>query len=310
MRDAFISYSTTDSAEAYSVRNFLQRSGCTCWMAPDDISAGSDYAEAIPKAIADCRTFVLILSPDAQNSNWVRKELGKALDKGKTVIPFMLRDFKLNDTFDFLLENAQWCHAYNNRDAALQKLLAAVKAQQGTYRYTPHSTATPPKQPTPPPKPTVAQAKPRSTASTHSSSKAISRLIYSLVIWGTFCTISALLIGVSYFLSQRTAMDNGAFFIMAIGMLALIILMPKFHKYDLFNYGINAAIQGNFIQKFLLWLVLGVGIFVTLVILGGLSYLQITAQDSFTPNQVTILAVISGILSLLMMTGWLKKYDF
>ena len=81
MRDAFISYSSTDSAEAYAVRNFLQRSGCTCWMAPDDISAGSDYAEAIPKAIADCRTFVLILSPDAQNSNWVRKELGKALDR-------------------------------------------------------------------------------------------------------------------------------------------------------------------------------------------------------------------------------------
>jgi hypothetical protein len=47
MHDAFISYSTANSSQAYTVRNYLQRSGCTCWMAPDDIPAGSDYAEAI-----------------------------------------------------------------------------------------------------------------------------------------------------------------------------------------------------------------------------------------------------------------------
>lgn len=321
MRDAFISYSSTDSAEAYAVRNYLQRSGCTCWMAPDDISAGSDYADAIPKAIADCRTFVLILSPDAQNSNWVRKELGKALDKGKTVIPFMIRNFKLNDTFDFLLENAQWCHAYTNRDAALTKMLAAVKAQQGTYRYTPQSTATPPRQTTPPPKQTTAapkaaataprssspQARPRPTTTVFSSAKTVPKLMYGLMVWGLFCSITLLLGLLCFFLSEHTGMGTHAFWILGIGMWAAIFLLIAGHKNDRIYDGILSAKRNHFARKLLLWLILTVGIFFTLVVIGGMTYLQIANQDSFTPDQIALLAVCSGVASLAMLIRWLRN---
>ena len=68
--------------------------------------------------------------------------------------------------------------------------------------------------------------------------------------------------------------------------------------------------RGNIIQKFLLWLVLGLGILVALVIIGGLTYLQITGQESFTPDTILVFAVISGVLSLGIMSGWLKKYAF
>lgn len=317
MRDAFISYSTIDSADAYSVRNFLQRNGCTCWMAPDDIAAGSDYAEAIPRAITDCRTFVLIFSPDAQNSTWVRKEVDKALDKGKTVIPFMLRNFKLNDTFDFLLGNAQWCYAYSDRDAALKKLLDAVKDQQGSYRYIPNAAATPPKQTTTTPKAaytapksTVKTAKPRSITRKSMDSKVISRILNIFTAWGAFWSVTGLLAALSYFLSLHTAMGSGAFSIMGIGMLISLILLIKVCKNGLIDDAISAVQQGNFVLKFLLWLVISVGILVLFVIIGGLTYLEVNGYDSFTPVEMTYLAAASGILSLAMVIGWLKKYCF
>ncbi|MBQ5866749.1 MAG: toll/interleukin-1 receptor domain-containing protein [Oscillospiraceae bacterium] len=311
MHDAFISYSTANSSEAYTVRNYLQRSGCTCWMAPDDIPAGSDYAEAIPKAITDCRVFILILSVDAQNSNWVRKELGKAIDKGKTVIPFMIRDFKLNDTFDFLLENAQWCYAYQDRNAALQKMLTAVKGHQGAYSYKPKQSAPPqqkssaPKAAAPTPKPAANTAKKRSA-----DPKVLSRWLYCLAMWGTFCATVCVLLGISFFLSQRTTIGNGAIAIVAIGIPIAIFLTVMLHKKDKLTVWIRSVKRGNMIQKFLLWLVLGVGIFVVLVIIGGLTYLQLVGQESFTQDNIKLLAVISGALSLGIMSGWLKKFVF
>ena len=321
MHDAFISYSTADSAEAYSVRNFLRRSGCTCWMAPDDIPAGSDYADAIPKAIADCRVFVLILSVDAQNSIWVRKELDKALDKGKTVIPFMLYDFKLSDSFDFLLGNAQWCYAYRDRNAALQKILTAVKGSQGTYSFVPKKPKQPVSQPqpkpsapkappapkpaAPTPKPTAAPAKKRSA-----DPKVSSKWLYRMVTWGLFWSITGVLIGVSMYLSMHTAIGDAAVVIAALGLPATIILTIALHKSDRINRMIRRVKRGNFIGKCLLWLFVGVGIFVALGAIAGLTYLQITGQDSLTQDQTAILAAVSGVLSLLITPGWLKKYAF
>ena len=329
MRDAFISYSTADSAEAYSVRNFLRRSGCTCWMAPDDIPAGSDYADAIPKAISDCRVFILILSVDAQNSIWVRKELDKALDKGKTVIPFMLSDFKLSDSFDFLLGNAQWCYAYKDRNAALQKMLSGVKLTQGTYTYVPNKPKQPapqPKQPTPPPQPKPAAPKvtpppPKTQAPTPKPAaqpakkrtadpKVTSKWLYRLVVWGCFWTIFGILVGSCMYLSEHTAMGDAAIALAALGMPAEIILMVVFHKKDKINHMIRRVKRGNFIGKFLLWLVVGVGIFVALGAIIGATYLQITDQESLTQDQMVLLAAASGVLSLLITPGWLKKYVF
>lgn len=326
MRDAFISYSTADSAEAYSVRNFLRRSGCTCWMAPDDIPAGSDYADAIPKAISDCRVFILVLSVDAQNSIWVRKELDKALDKGKTVIPFMLSDFKLSDSFDFLLGNAQWCYAHKDRNAALQKMLSGVKLTQGTYTYVPNKPKQPapqPKQPTPPPqpkpavpkaaaptprpapKPTAAPAKKRS-----GDPKVSSKWLYRLVTWGCFWAMAGLLLSLSMYLSTHPAMGNGAMVIAGLGIPIAIILTVVFHKKDKINHMIRNAKRGNVIRKFLLWLILGVGIFMVLGPICGLIGTQIVGQESLTQDQTVLLAAVSGVLSLIALSRWLKKYTF
>lgn len=128
MRQVFISYSTKDQLQAEAVRNVIEQNGISCWMAPRDIPGGSNYTKEIPNAIRDCQAFVLMLSQNAQASPWVLKELDRAVNEGKTILPFQLEDITLNDEFNFLLTGAQRYDAYQKKSEALQLLIARIKA--------------------------------------------------------------------------------------------------------------------------------------------------------------------------------------
>ena len=128
MHDVFISYSTIDLVPAETVRNVLESNQIPCWMAPRDIPAGSNYVKEIPAAIRNCQVFVLILSRNAQNSQWVLRELDAAVNCGKTILPFMLEDHPLNDEFNFLLTGAQRYAAYQRKAETMEKLVTRIHA--------------------------------------------------------------------------------------------------------------------------------------------------------------------------------------
>jgi hypothetical protein len=97
-------------------------------MAPRDIPGGSNYTREIPIAIRNCKVFVLILSKNAQSSQWVLKELDSAVNCGKVILPFMLEDCILNDEFNFLLTGAQRYAAYQKTAEALETLVSRVRS--------------------------------------------------------------------------------------------------------------------------------------------------------------------------------------
>ena len=66
-------------------------------MAPDSIPVGSSYAKEIPKAIQNCKVFILILSGIAQKSKWIPKELDHAIINSKLLIPVIIEDCQLDD---------------------------------------------------------------------------------------------------------------------------------------------------------------------------------------------------------------------
>lgn len=142
MKEVFISYSTVDTVQAETVRNILEKNGISCWMAPRDIPGGSNYTKEIPIAIRGCKAFVLILSDNAQKSQWVLRELDSAVNSGKVILPFMLEDCALNDEFNFLLTGAQRYAAYQKKAEELEKLVGRVRAvlaadSQNTMQTTP-----------------------------------------------------------------------------------------------------------------------------------------------------------------------------
>ena len=128
MKDVFISYSTIDTVSAETVRDVLETNGISCWMAPRDIPGGSNYTKEIPSAIRDCHAFVLMLSQNAQNSPWVLKELDRAVNDGKIILPFQLEDLTLTDEFNFLLTGAQRYDAYQKKSEAMQLLISRLHA--------------------------------------------------------------------------------------------------------------------------------------------------------------------------------------
>lgn len=53
----FISYSSRDYNTAQTIRKVLENNSIECWMAPESIPMGSDYACEIPDAIEKCSAF-------------------------------------------------------------------------------------------------------------------------------------------------------------------------------------------------------------------------------------------------------------
>lgn len=146
MSDVFISYKTEDEAQARWVRDTLETNGISCWMAPGSIPGGSSYASEIPAAIRGCRAFVLVLSQQTQASRWVPRELDQAINCGKVVLPFMLEDCALRDDFNFYLTNVQRYNAYENKAAAMEKLLRDLRALLGADRAEAGKGSVPPRE--------------------------------------------------------------------------------------------------------------------------------------------------------------------
>lgn len=128
MNEVFISYKAEEYEEANNVRIILEKNGISCWMAPESIKGGLSYAIEIPKAIKECRVFVVILSEKAQNSKWVPREIDQAINYNKIIMPFAIENCPLKDEFNFYLTNVQRFEAYKNKSLAIEKMVSEIKA--------------------------------------------------------------------------------------------------------------------------------------------------------------------------------------
>lgn len=107
MSYAFISYSSKNQNESDQIRAIFKRNGIHCWMAPYDIPAGSKYAHVINDALENCACFVLVLTNDSQNSQYVEKEVERAVAYKKPVITMQLEDVVLNSGFKYYIGEGQ-----------------------------------------------------------------------------------------------------------------------------------------------------------------------------------------------------------
>lgn len=125
--DVFISYSSKQFEEALTIRNALSDVGVSCWMAPDSIPGGSQYWQEIPIALANTKTLVLLLTPDAESSKWVPKEVNTAIENRSVIIPFQPFEYINGAAFRFILSDIQIIRAWNYpEEARLDRLVTEV----------------------------------------------------------------------------------------------------------------------------------------------------------------------------------------
>jgi hypothetical protein len=77
----FISYSSKDQAFAERLHAALQNKGVRCWFAPHDLPIGAKILDALDEAIRLRDKVLLILSEHAIASDWVEREVTRALDE-------------------------------------------------------------------------------------------------------------------------------------------------------------------------------------------------------------------------------------
>jgi hypothetical protein len=101
--DVFISHSSTDKAIADRVLRALEEAGIRCWIAPRDLLPGRSYPAQIVAGIRASRLMVILVSPGANASSQVLREVERAGHHELPLIPFWLERVGLSDDLEFYL---------------------------------------------------------------------------------------------------------------------------------------------------------------------------------------------------------------
>jgi hypothetical protein len=129
MADVFVSYASADRDVAFRIVGYLEEQGIRCWVAPRDVGPGVEYGQAIIDAIGEVRALVLVLSDQSNESQFVRKEVERAVSKTKPVLPVRIREVTPSGALEFYISSAQWVDAWKSpMEQHLGPLVAAIKA--------------------------------------------------------------------------------------------------------------------------------------------------------------------------------------
>ena len=93
--EVFLSHSNVDREMASRVADVLRAHGVPVWFSQANIIGGQQWHDEIGAALARCDWFVVLLSPEAVSSKWVKRELGHALRNDRyndRIVPIRYRD--------------------------------------------------------------------------------------------------------------------------------------------------------------------------------------------------------------------------
>ena len=134
MFNVFVSYSTLDLPDVALLKESLKDSSVNVFVAEDSIKPSGKLADEISSAIATCDLFVLVWSENAENSEWVPQEIGRAHQLGKKILPIVLTE-GLN--LPGFITDLKFLDAFSNKSKAIasaQNLILDefLKKQQAT----------------------------------------------------------------------------------------------------------------------------------------------------------------------------------
>src|SRR5688572_15495746 len=131
--EVFVSYASQDRAVAHALVEALEKQGISCWIAPRDVRAGAQYADAIVRAISGAKALVLVLSANAIASSHVGKEIERASSKKRPIIALRIDAAPLTPALEYFLSESQWIEAQPGKmETAYAKLIDAIREPDRT----------------------------------------------------------------------------------------------------------------------------------------------------------------------------------
>jgi len=127
--EVFISYSSRDKETADAVCATLEAHDIGCWIAPRDITPGSDWSASIIKALTQTRLFVLIYSEHSNVSPQVKREVERVVNKGIPILPLRIQDVPLSEHMEYFISTSHWLDALTPPlEPHLERLASAAQA--------------------------------------------------------------------------------------------------------------------------------------------------------------------------------------
>jgi TPR repeat protein len=126
--DVFISYPHQDKATADAACAALEAAKIRCWIAPRDVPPGAEWAEAIVAAIDECRAMVLIFSSSTNRSKQIHREVQRAFDQEKPVVPFRIENVTPEKGLAYYMGPVHWLDALTPPlEQHLHQLVASMR---------------------------------------------------------------------------------------------------------------------------------------------------------------------------------------
>ncbi|HQY07559.1 MAG: toll/interleukin-1 receptor domain-containing protein [Burkholderiales bacterium] len=135
--DTFLSHAHADKAVVDSLHAWLERAGLQIWYDAVHLPAGSKIASELGRAIAQCRSALIVLSQASVASGWVEDEWNLACTERNRadardfrVIPVRIEDCELPD----FLQSTKWVDLAGERRGELSawaELLEALSGEAG-----------------------------------------------------------------------------------------------------------------------------------------------------------------------------------
>jgi uncharacterized protein (TIGR03067 family) len=126
--EVFISYSSKDKKWADATCAVLERHRIRCWIAPRDITPGTEWGAAIIHGMDASKIMVLIFSGHANESAQVRREVERAISKGLVVLPFRVENISPAGAMEYALSNTHWLDGFTKPVERQFELLASSVA--------------------------------------------------------------------------------------------------------------------------------------------------------------------------------------
>ncbi len=124
-REVFLSHSSKDRSTAKRIAEILREHGVPVWYSETNLLGAQQWHDEIGEALARCDWFVLVLSPNATRSKWVKRELLFALRSPRyeeRIVPVKHRACDLS-RLSWTLEDFQVVDFSQDFDAGCRALL-------------------------------------------------------------------------------------------------------------------------------------------------------------------------------------------
>ncbi|HKY54097.1 MAG TPA: TIR domain-containing protein, partial [Anaerolineales bacterium] len=126
-RHFFISYSRTDTRQKQNIVKELRARGINLWVDIENLIPGTPaWEQEVERAIRGAAGIIVLLSPESNNSEWVRREISFAEQNDKYLFPVLIYGDE-DDSIPLRLSNHQRVDLRRNYESGLDGLADALK---------------------------------------------------------------------------------------------------------------------------------------------------------------------------------------